>query len=378
MIKVLFVDDEPYVLDAIRRTVRTTFDATFAGGGQEALDLLDTGETEFEVVCSDMRMPTIDGLAVLNAFREKSPDTTRLLLTGQADLETAVLAVNQANVFRFLLKPTSPDELSVALTDAAELRRTRRSERELLEETLHGSIEALVQALSLANPLMFTRAIRIRRLVKRLVDCLEVPNAWEIEIAAMLAQLGAVALPPELSGRLNRGVPLDREDLEMVADLPDLVDRLLARIPRLEEVRNIIRGQRHWQRTDAPLGTKLLMLASELDTLTQRTLPPAVISEVINEHGDEYGRQALAAFASMGSVLEGRRQIHLLQPKDLRIGMELVADVKTQDGLLLVGGGQAINESLLARLTNFARTVGLEGKLVSVYRDQPPTEPDAP
>jgi FixJ family two-component response regulator len=369
-IRVLFVDDERFVLDAIKRTVRKGFDTTFAEGGQAALDLLAANDNPFAVVCTDMRMPGVDGVQVLKAFRAQAPDTTRVLLTGQADLDVAIAAVNEGSVFRFLTKPTNPDQLAETIVEAHELYRLRNAERELLEQTLRGSVQALLETLSLASPLTFARTQRIRTYVDRMLDRMDVPNRWEIEVAVMLSQVGAVTLPPLVSERLNSGAPLNKEEEVMVGELPGLADRLLAGIPRLETVRNIISSQLQWESEHAPIGTKVLKLAADIDTLTERGLEAEVLGARLEEQEDAYGAVVFAAYRASQANSDPAQKVTLVSLKDLKIGMRLAGDVRTHDGLLLVGRGQVVTESLLSRIRNFESTTGLAEQSVAVLQGE--------
>jgi ActR/RegA family two-component response regulator len=366
-IRVLFVDDERFVLEAIKRTVRKIFDATFAEGGPAALDILRSDTEPFAVLCTDMRMPSVDGLAVLKAFRAEAPDTTRVLLTGQADLDAAVAAVNLGSVFRFLTKPTDPDQLQATILEAAELFRLRHAEREILEQTLHGSVQALSETLSLANPVAFARAQRLRNLVDSMLDHLDVANRWEIEVAVMLSQVGAVTLPPQISERLNSGETLTDDEQQMVDEMAPIADRLLAGIPRLESVRRVILLQPQWSEPDSPIGTKLLHLASEIDSLTARGLEPAVIKAQLSAYAPSYGDDVMSALdAWVTKGRSGAASVRMVPLASLRIGMRLAADVVSKDGLLLVGRGQEVGESLLVRIRNFERTAGLAEDLFAV------------
>ena len=162
--RVLCVDDEPNVLAGLRRCLRGHFAVTTAVGGAAGLDAL-RAEGRFAVVVSDLRMPGMDGVAFLSQVRALAPDTVRVLLTGQADLEAAIASVNEGHIFRFLMKPCAPTQLLAAVDAAAEQHRLLTAERELLEQTLHGSIKALTEALALANPTSFGRATRLKQLV---------------------------------------------------------------------------------------------------------------------------------------------------------------------------------------------------------------------
>jgi DNA-binding NtrC family response regulator len=97
--KILLVDDEPNVLDGYRRTLGREFALETAVGGQEALALL-AEKGPYAVVVSDMRMPGMDGIQLLSRIKSASPDTIRVMLTGHADTETAINAINEGSIFR--------------------------------------------------------------------------------------------------------------------------------------------------------------------------------------------------------------------------------------------------------------------------------------
>jgi len=140
--RVLCVDDEPNVLEGLRRQLCRHFTVATAGGGVAGLEVIER-DGPFAVVVSDMRMPGMDGAAFLNRVRERVPDTVRVLLTGRADLDAAVAAVNKGNIFRFLMKPCPSEVLIATLEASAAQYRLVTAERALLEQVLQGSIKAL-------------------------------------------------------------------------------------------------------------------------------------------------------------------------------------------------------------------------------------------
>jgi len=117
-VRVLCVDDDPSLLDGLRRELNRRFDITTALSGAAGLEALER-EGPFAVVVSDMRMPGMDGATFLGHVRERAPETVRVLLTGHADLDGAIAAVNQGNIFRFLTKPCPRDMLIEALETSA-------------------------------------------------------------------------------------------------------------------------------------------------------------------------------------------------------------------------------------------------------------------
>src|SRR5262245_60226821 len=113
--KILLVDDEPNILDGYRRELRDRFCVETATGGEEALKKIEQ-EGPFAVVVSDLKMDGMSGIELLTQVRKICPDSIRIMLTG-AGFESAVAAVNEGHIFRFLTKPCTSDDLAKALTD---------------------------------------------------------------------------------------------------------------------------------------------------------------------------------------------------------------------------------------------------------------------
>ncbi|EHJ48296.1 response regulator receiver sensor signal transduction histidine kinase [Solidesulfovibrio carbinoliphilus subsp. oakridgensis] len=136
--KVLFVDDDQAVLDALRRGLCRCYDMATARGPLEGLRLLtETGP--FAVVVSDLRMPGMDGVAFLQRAKELCPTAVTVMLTGHGDLTAAMAAVNEGHIFRFLTKPCPVPVLSRALDAALAQYRMAASEKELLRVTLENA-----------------------------------------------------------------------------------------------------------------------------------------------------------------------------------------------------------------------------------------------
>jgi DNA-binding NtrC family response regulator len=132
--RILLVDDDVEVLDALQRQLRHHFDVTATCDAKEAIRLVVSGGP-FAVVVSDLRMPGMDGVSLLYLIRQIAPETVRVMLTGNADMEAAISAVNQGNIFRFLTKPCLPAALIRALDASVERYRLSTTGRELREQT---------------------------------------------------------------------------------------------------------------------------------------------------------------------------------------------------------------------------------------------------
>lgn len=175
--RILFVDDEPSLLQGIERMLfkeRKRWEMRFELSGSDGLKAI--AEKPFDVVVADMRMPEMDGIEFLTKVKKTTPDTVRMMLTGNADLETAIGAVNAGNVFRFMTKPCEHETLVAMLEAGLEQVRLIRAEKELLTHTLGGTIQLLSEMLSIADPKAYAKALWMRNMVKHVVDSLQTPN----------------------------------------------------------------------------------------------------------------------------------------------------------------------------------------------------------
>lgn len=240
--KILFVDDDQNILDAFQRNFRREYDVEVASSARDAATVI-ARKGPFAVVVSDMRMPGLDGVQFLTRLKEISPDTVRIMLTGYADVQASIAAVNSGSVFRFLTKPCSAQHMKRVLEDALEQYRLVISEKQLLEQTLSGTVKVLSELLALVNPDAYGRANRIHRLVRQMALHLGMTKTWEIENAALLSQIGCMLLPASAIQRITQGEPLDPETQQVYDMHPMIAADLLGHIPRLDNVREMIAYQ---------------------------------------------------------------------------------------------------------------------------------------
>ena len=375
--KILCVDDDPNVLQGYQRHLCRQFHIETALGGKEALEVIASAGP-FAVIVSDMRMPEMDGIQLLTAAKQRAPDSVRMMLTGHADQETAIEAVNEGNIFRFLTKPCAPETLIKALTAGIEQYRLVTAEKVLLEKTLHGAIKVLTGVLSLANPTAFGHASRVRRLVQKLCKQLKVEHPWQFEVAAMLSQIGCVTVPPNTLNKIYYGRTLAAHESQMLDGHPAVGRDLVANIPRLEAVANIIAYQQ--KRFDGsgipsdsvagkeiPLGARILKVAIDFDTLKWGGLADLDAIIELRECSQWYDPGVLAALGAIVGFEESL-QIREVTVKDLRTYMIVADDVTTVDGTLLVGRGQEVTPALRQRLRNFERNGRLEARIRVLVR----------
>ena len=361
--RVVCVDDEPQVLSGLSLHLRRRYEVETATSGAAALELL-ARQPEAAVVISDMRMPGMNGAELLAKASSSHPRTTRILLTGHAEVDSAIAAVNQGSVFRFLVKPCPPPELLGAVEAAVELHRVTVAEQTLLEQTLHGSIKMLTEVMAITNPVSFGRAQRIKQHVTALCDKLELAERWQVEVAAMLSQLSSFTLPAETLEKVYYGATLTAEEQTMVERAPDVTEQLLGHIPRLEAVRDILASYpKPYKKPDKATLTheqarlqgwsQVLRLAVDFDTLEAQGLSSGVALTSLKGRADQYQPEVLSAFLSLYGQRKEGDKIRDVSLAALRSGMVLAADVKLTTGTLFVARGYEITPAFLERIRNF-------------------------
>jgi len=376
--KILFVDDDVNLLQAVKRRYRKKFNIVTASSAKEGLEML--ASNQFAVVVSDLQMPEMNGIEFLAKVREEYPDVTRVMLTGNADLKAAIDAVNNGHIFRFCTKPCPVDVMINTLWSAIEQYRLVNAERELLEKTLLGSVKVLTDILALVNPIAFGRASRVTNYVKKITRKLALKDVWKFEIAAMLSQIGCVTLPGEALEKVYRNQELGEEEKKMYESHPVVGQDLISKIPRLDEVGQIIAYQEKLfngagkpengvKGNEIPLGARILKIALDFDILVHNGMRPSLAFEEMKKREEWYDPDILSVLPSVISEEEAVR-IKEVDIEELNTSMVLAEDVKTTKGVLLISQGQEVTLSLIRRLKNFAQTVGVKEPIKVILREE--------
>jgi response regulator RpfG family c-di-GMP phosphodiesterase len=366
--RVLFVDDEPNVLDAIQRTLRKHVEIQTATSGAEGLRVLQAAGP-FALVVSDMRMPSMSGPQFLARVREQEPETVRMILSGQADLQATIAAVNEGHIYRFLSKPCPPDQLLAAVTDGLNQHRLITAEKVLLEQTLSGSVKMLIEILGMVSPAASSRASRLQRYAIALANALLLPDRWQWGLAAFVSQIGCVALPKEILSKVEASQVLTDEEKRLYESHPEVAGKLLAAIPRLEDVAAIVTAQfgsvdfagkpndvHQWDIRS--IGQLLLRTSLEFDRLITRGASPETAAETLRGSTLALPQPVIKALLSLPAANREfiAREIRL---KDLALGMILDEDLVSPKGIRLVPSGHEVTRTLIVRLTSIADGVGV-------------------
>lgn len=368
--RILMVDDEAHILDSFRRELRGRVDLHTALGGGEALEAIDN-KGPYAVVISDFKMPGMNGIELLAQVKIKAPDTVRMMLTGYADLDSTIQAINQGNIFRFLTKPCDSETLMRALVDGIRQYRLIRAEKDLLDLTLRGSVKVLCDLLALLKPDALGRANRISRYVNDLAMFFGVDHNWELETAALLSQIGCITLPDGIVQKVSRGTPLDSQERRVFLQHPQTGAEMVANIPRMEEVAKIIAYQeKHFDGSGVPeddvrenaipLGARIIKVLFDFDTLVSAGGSKGRALEKMKTQTGIYDPAMLTAFDMVLGV-EAKYDVKELSVIELKEGMILVEDiVQYSSEKKLLAKGQELSDTLVKSVRSYHRIMAVK------------------
>jgi len=384
--KVLIIDDEENLLNGLKRHLRGDFQVLTAGDGQTALDLIER-EGPVAVAISDMRMPAMDGVATLEAIEKTSPQTVRMMLTGNADQQTATDAINRGHIFRFFNKPCAPKELLAGIEEALRHYRLVNGEKQLLEQTLAGSVRVLIDVLGLIDPSLVRVSERAREWVQPVAKGLGLAHAWRLNLAVMLAPIGRIALPRELCEKRRAGEPLNEIEQQIVSSVPETTRDLISNIPRLAEVAEIV--YLHEKNFDgsgfpesAPGGTDIPLAARVLRVLTELAqeagpgnLTTQDFAALEAWSGIRFDPELLVKIKDilLPAMVEHRAPFEELHLKVLYLkrGDQICDDLHAPSGQFLLAAGTRLSDAQIRSLKNIGKLSKSEF-MVRVHREIEP------
>jgi hypothetical protein len=231
------------------------------------------------------------------------------------------------------------------------------AEKVLLQETLIGCIRALIDILAITNPVAFGRATRVKRLATELAAALGTKGFWQLEAASMLSQIGYISLPTELVEKLYYGKRLSPEERVLADGAPQVAQKLLGRIPRLEPVMEILAASQQ-VKSDVPeglikLGAGILRLVLEYDTLIAQGRAVNEAIAAVRAQPLRHDAKLLERLELLVGALVSAQELSEVVVGDLVPGMVFMDDLRTHVGTLLVPTGFEVTETFLERMRNF-------------------------
>lgn len=357
--KILCVDDEESILKGFQLNLRKDFELHLASNGVEGLEVFDR-EQGFALVLSDMRMPQMDGATMLSEIKKRDPEVVTVLLTGHTDFESAMSAVNEGSIFRMLSKPCPPEMLIRVLNDGLAQHDLIKSKRILLDQTLRGAVDALAQSLSTVKPLFFGRAQRVRRIANELAEMIKLEDAWRVDIASIFSQLAYISLPESVSEDVYYKKDLTSSVKEMVRKFPDDTQKLIEKIPGLEEVGEILEklAIQHRFETEDGSGIRksasILRVALDFDYYEEQGHDRSLIVQTLKSRKEEYDPEITECLSQLLVVAEQKYRLEEILIRKLEIGMRLAQELRLSDGLLVASSGTDVDRQLLRVIRNYS------------------------
>ncbi len=367
--RILLVDDESSVLHAMQRNLRKIYTLELATSGEHALEILR--EKQFAVIISDMRMPGMDGVELLRTVRSLAPHSVRLMLTGNADQQTAIDAVNEGAVFRFLNKPCDLEVLVPAIDAAVAKHKAEQLERDLLEGTLTHSVKAMAEVLGMVAPDALGRGLKLRDSMRAFALHIRTGPLWQLEIAALLSPIGFASVPPSVLRKIYNHDELSSDEHDIIEKVPWIGYELLSAVPRLDKVADIIRYQtKNYDGTGfpvddlagdtIPLGARMLRILNDRSKLEAEGIAKKRSLDAMLKREGLYDVELLkSSFECMPEFLinamRSDRPVEELMVGQMMPGHVAVSDIVTTSGLLLVSAGSKLSSMMLKRLQNYAK-----------------------
>ena len=358
MQSILIVDDDRDLLSALSEGLLGSFRVETSADPEEALARLRT-MPELAVVVADMRMPGISGLELLRQARSIVPNASRVMLTSADDAQTAIAAINEGNVCRFLTKPCRLEVLEAAIREALDLRQTIHHLLEAQFRMVAGMVEVLSKVVQMVHPESHALAQRLRQRMRELALEMLHPEFWELEVAAMLAPLGAVGTHSVSSG----ADPMTA----FFGDFPQAAAALLLQVPRMEKIAGVLAylgknfdgsGQPPDRVAGAqiPLGSRMLRVVRDMEERVGKGCTAGTALRLMQQTQGLYDPAVLvAAQACFGEdpreELSGSNSVSWAA---LQEGDTLADDIPSETGALLLTKGCRVTPNLKRMLQHMA------------------------
>lgn len=420
--KILFVDDDSNVINALRKVFSLEpYDILFTTNPREALTMARR-EKPSVVIC-DMRMPDLSGIDVFQAISEYAPNLGKIMLTGHADLDSSIDAINLGHVDRFLNKPCKDEELRQAVAELVDVYQMRveteqmnqslaekvyelenfqhelnvkveermdeiRQVNSLLDQSRKdiklqylSAIRVFCNFLELRSPALAAHSRRVADLSRILAQQLGLEEAevQQIYIAALLHDIGKIGLPDRTL--FTPFASLDGEAQATLLKHPVRAQTVFLSLPDMSEVSAIIRH--HHERYDGQgfpdgligasihIGARILVVAEDYDELQQGWLADQKLSAkdaarfISNASGRRYDPEVIRALPSALEEYSSTPAAHeqLVSAKGLKIGAVLTRDFVGPDGYVWGTRDQVVNGRMIAKFRDGEKVIGQSMKI---------------
>jgi response regulator RpfG family c-di-GMP phosphodiesterase len=392
--RILVVDDEAIILAALRETLRLEdYEVSAFENPLEALPVIQT--TPFSVILTDQQMPGMSGLEFLNRAKELQPNATRILITGVVNLGTVVEAINQGEVYRFIIKPWLREELLVTVrnavhryelivrNDALQAQTAAMNDQlkgqleqlneqnhrldnllETLRENLDRSVQLCLKLIETYSPSLGQQARRVSGLCQAMAESLNLApeHRQVLEISSRLYDIGLVGVPREVIRKWQQTPSALGPDARALVELhPVLGQELVSFVAGLGAVGETIRA--HHERFDGT-GYPDKLSADQIPWLARLLAVAVAYAEASDEkardyiaanQGSAFDPEAVRIFLRCLPKAEVSRPQREVLIAELQAGMVVAQGIYTSNGMLLIPEGHKLSEPQIQFLRNHHR-----------------------
>ena len=339
---VMVVDDEPANIKILHELLKDRYTVTFATNGEDALTLANY-PNQPDLILLDILMPDINGYDVCKQLKASSR-TSKIPVIFLTALEKPE---DEAKGFEigcvdYIIKPFSPPIVLARVSTHIELVASRTKVELLLSKTLTGSVKTLANIMSMFNPVVFRQGSRLKRCTSQIGRKLNLTCIWQLEIAAMLSQIGSITIPEKIMKKYRVGSPLTKKELALIQKIPQEGKTMLSHVPSFETIAEIIGRQRaplpktEFETWDyVTVCSQILKLVYDYDDLVLSGRSSRSAMQILYQARGMYHR----TLVEMLSEVERSRPksfIRAVELHELKRGMVLLEDIICDDNVVLV------------------------------------------
>ncbi len=352
------IDDDKDILASYQVNLRKDFIVRIASNANQAMEILKE-EADIGVIVTDYKMPDVNGINLLKMIRQIYHDPIRIMITGFADMQIAVNAVNEGSIFRFLTKPMPTPELKQIIQDALVQYNLKKNEKELLNNTLKGTLKLLIDLISLSIPQSLNIGSQARMIARKIgVKAGEI-EIWELEVASLLSNIGLLLLPNDIIQKKAEGKDLTSSEAAVFSNHPELGAKLIGHIPRFEKISDAIlhindnfgsKNDRNIANESIPLYSRILKVSNDYIQHIQSNKSALEAYEKMLEFYYQYDPKLLELLLSEVVGSENNRKIKQIKLMELKSGMVAAKDIVDERETILFKKDKEITEPIIIRL----------------------------
>lgn len=323
---ILIVDDEINNLQLLKRTFRGSYNILTASNGVEGLEVVKQEGDRISLIVSDQKMPVMEGTEFLKKVNETHPEIVKILLTGHQDSDIIVSAINDCQLYQYILKPFDPEELKVSVTNGLkkfELATRKTLIMKDLKELFYKTIKSISCALDAKDPYTHGHSLRVTLYSLILASKLGLTDSAleEIETAGLLHDIGKIGIPQSILCKTSK---LTDEEFEIMKDHTGQGAKMIQNVKKLRAVASWLKS--HHERwdgrgypcglkgTEIPFFARVIALADTYDAMTstrpyRKALPHEVaIQEIKRCSGVQFDPELAEIFVANEAEIKAAKE----------------------------------------------------------------------